>query len=79
MVANYLTPCPLRGGAPIRTKFPHFLTNLIKSNIFGLYVSKLEEARIFLVKNHTVVMATAAILDNIANFQIAKTLLPLGQ
>ena len=26
-----------------------------------------------------VVMATAAILNNIANFQIAKTFLPLGQ
>ena len=37
----------LRGGAPIRTNFPHFLTNLFKSNIFGLYVFKLEEARIF--------------------------------
>ena len=40
------TAC-LRGGAPIRTNFPHFLTNLFKSNIFGLYVFKLEEARIF--------------------------------
>ena len=37
----------LRGGAPIRTNFPHFLTNLFKSNIFGFYVFKLEEARIF--------------------------------
>ena len=67
------------GGAPIRTNFPHFLTNLIKSNIFGLYVFKLEEARIFFVKNHTVAMATAVILENIGNFQIAKTFLPLGQ
>ena len=67
------------GGAPIRTNFPHFLTNLFKSNIFGLYVFKLKEARIFFVKNHTVAMATAAILENIGNFQIAKTFLPLGQ
>ena len=37
----------LRGGAPIRTNFPHFLTSLFKSNNFGFYVCKLEEARIF--------------------------------
>ena len=78
---KYILPSQvqLRGGAPIRTNFPHFLTNLFKSNIFGLYVFKLEEARIFFVKNHTVAMATAAILENIENFQIAKTFLPLGQ
>ena len=44
---KYNTTVPLRGGAPIRTNFPHFLTKLFKSNIFGLYVFKLEEARIF--------------------------------
>ena len=40
---------------------------------------KLVVARVFFFKYHMVVMATAAILNNIANFQIAKTFLPLGQ
>ena len=79
MIVNFVSTEILRGGAPIRTNFPHFLTNLFKSNIFGMYVFKLEEARIFFEKNHTVAMATAAILENIGNFQIAKTFLPLGQ
>ena len=40
---------------------------------------KLVIVRFFFFKYHMVVMATAAILNNIANFQIAKTFLPLGQ
>ena len=40
---------------------------------------KLVVADILILKYHMVVMATAAILNNIANFQIAKTFLSLGQ